>query len=743
MTKRTEEEDVTFRGTPLHVSNRFDAFGEDENGDFLRPLPAKRLAKADQKAKRKPTEKFIRADYSYEYTFDDASSAHGTLKGSKGHKQQPRHRRVDLAVELEKLSVDDLKLALARLPEDASAAQRYIALVEELEHSLLHARQAKFETNAEQWESFNSPYGETSDDVLEFLSHFVATELEPADRSLASRHITSRLIKNVNAPTNASAGFGYRLGAQILFREFAWPLVEAIGPIKASFPKINLASSSSQISSSGSNAGNVNSVPANCVPTVVFIGAQLLANEEDPDARYVALSYALEVLGYAALHGNESLAAEFLARAFVRYHKAHGLNIDPAYTRLSTSVALRVLHDLNKIQERVRKDPAVLKNKTSPHATLFPYIAGLKQLVAHMALLSASPTRAIEIFKLLASTDPALASHLLPLLYTSKVSAYDKTTQQASVQLAKDIAKEMAKLTSGSSSASRSKSSKDNQAPLELTPELEKAISEFLDDHKIDATKLAGTSAASLSGKSKGGKSKNGHHHKHRREAGGCFARFVWRTLLFIAFVYLGIYLYRHYVPAEGKRVINLLLKPYEKHVDTARTFAQPHIDTAISAHNAYLQPHIDTATTYVQPYYDAAYATARPLYDEVVTTSAPYIDLAFKKSAEAASAASDASQKAYIASLPAIYAILDYIRAALAAIGRQADAFGQNVTEFNAKHVAPLVKEHVTPIVNSACDAINPHLEPVQKAVRPYYEAAVKKFFEAGKWIDAHAKLD
>lgn len=769
------------------VKNRFDVFDEDASGDVVRPLPVQRVEKADKTKKRKPTEKFIRADYSYDYEFDESPTQ---TRGTKSHKKQERVKRADLAGLLDTLNVSDLEEVLARQPEDAKPAARFVALIEAVEQHLLHARDQSAASNAEKWASFNTPYGETKDEVLGFLTDFIRNEMSFEEQVVAARYIVKRLLKNVNSATNASAGFGIKLGAQVLFRESAWALVAVIPDIKESLPKIMHSSSSGgNISVKGkssssspqtsnkkdqneASAGNVTSVPSAYIPTVVFIGAQLLANEEDPDARYAALSYGLEVLGYAGLHNKESLAVEYLARAYARYQSKHGNDVDPAYARLSTSVAERALHDLHKIQVSFAKDPASGSNKNSPFHSILPYVSDLNELVLYMGLLSASPSRALGLFGK-ASSHSSSASKVLTRLTPDRISQYDTMTKKTITQLAKDLVDDLSR-----HYAAANKGSKSKQGPalVTFTDSVEAKTVQFADAHKVDSSKLSAASGGDSSSPKSGARRHNNHasygNGRHRKSGGCC--SFLFKIFITIAVIYVGIHIWQHHM-TEPRRVIGQLLKPYQHHIDAV----QPHVDSAVKIGNdalqaatdfhkaniqphidTHIQPHIDTATQYVQPHIDTATEFVRPHYETAVKAAEPHWETA---KVQAASLSEKAVAFFHAQIVPLFWQLVEIIRANLALLGKKLDEMGnpwtQHIQPFYAKNVAPIWPNHVLPAYNqyaaphynahvaphvkTVCDAVSPHYNTAVAAIHPYWQLLHVKLDEFGHWLDDRLHLD
>lgn len=711
--------------------------------------------------KRKPTEKSIRSDFSYEYDFDSYSSQ---PKTAKAHKKQDRVKHADLAGLLDRLTVDELNEVLAR--QSSSPSERFNAMIEAIEQHLANAREQPTSNNAEKWASFNTPYGETKDDVLIFLMDFVRDSMPYEQQLLSARYIVKRLLKNVNSSTHTSAGFGLKLGAQVLFRESAWALVAVIPDIKDVLPKVSASTGGGSKPKSGSagdaSVGSVTSVPSAYIPTVVFIGAQLLANEEDSDARYAALSYGLEVLGYAALHNKETLAVEFLARAFARYQSKHGREVDPAYARLSTAVAERALHDLHKIQSTLAKDPSASANKNAPHHAICPYVVDMSEVILYMGLLSASPSRALGLFAKASSHTPS-AANVLCRLTPAQLKAYDSMTQKTAAHLAKDLVEDLGKHHKGNKS-------KSGPAHVTYTTSVEDAILQYARDNNVDASKVGG-SAASAGEKSNSKRGRDSHHsyndgRRHRRSRGGCCS-FLFKVLIFFAVVYFGLYVWRHHMH-EPRRVANIFLKPYQGHIDkavkaggdavkTATDFhkanIQPHIDT-------HVQPHIDTATDFLRPHYDTVVAAAQPHWDTAVAAAEPHWETA-KVHATTLSEKAIAFFHAQV--VPAYHHFMEAARVQFTLLGKKIDAMGhpwydnlkpfydthvapiwpKHVLPFYKEHVAPHYNAHVAPHVKTACDALTPHYNTAIAFVRPYWNILVEKFYALGDLIDEHGKLD
>lgn len=710
--------------------------------------------------KRKPTEKSIRSDFSYDYDFDSHSTQ---PKTAKTHKKQERVKRADLASLLDNLMVDELNEVLAR--QSSSPSERFNAMIEAIEQRLSNAREQQTSSNAEKWASFNTPYGETKDDVLIFLMDYVRDSMPYEEQLLSARYIVKRLLKNVNTSTNASAAFGIKLGAQVLFRESAWALVAVIPDIKDVLPKVSASTGGSKPKSghgTEASAGSVTSVPSAYIPTVVFIGAQLLANEGDPDARYAALSYGLEVLGYAALHNKESLAVEFLARAFARYQSKHGREVDPAYARLSTAVAERALHDLNKIQASFAKDPSSGANKNSPYHAIMPYTVDLSELILYMGLLSAAPSRALGLFAKASSYTPS-AANVLVRLTPAQLKAYDAMTQKAAPQLAKDLVEDLGKHHKGGKS-------KGGPAHVTYTTSVEDAILQYASEYNVDASKVGGSSASAgeKSYSKRGRESHNvyneGRH--HRRSRGGCCS-FLFKLAIFFAVVYFGLYVWRHHMH-EPRRVANIYLKPYQSHIDKAVTVGNDAVKAATDFHTANIQPHIDThvqphidaATEFLRPHYDTAVAAAQPHWDTAVAAAEPHWETA-KVHATTLSEKAIAFFHQHV--VPAYHQFMAVARAQLTVLGKKIDTMGhpwydnlkpfyedhvapiwpKHVLPFYKEHIAPHYNAHVAPHVKTACDAMTPHYNTAIAFVRPYWNILVEKFYALGDLIDEHGKLD
>jgi hypothetical protein len=699
-----EKEEETFQqtaftGARIKVVNQFAALSEDfESIEVERPLPQGRARGQNGGGAKRRAEKFIRADYTYEYDFEESP---GSKSSAKGHKKQTSLVRSDLSGLMDTLTSEKLEAAMSRVVGDANATTRFQMLVEALEQHLLRARPLVYNTNEEEWMSFNAPIGEASEEVVEYIATFVATELQSTEQQTTSaQYLVRRLLENTRNPTNASAGFGLRLAAQVLFRDNAWALIACFPLIKGALPKVS----------------NVHTIPESDLDVILFIGAQLLANR-DEDAPYAALAYALEILGYTALQKKNAMCVDFLARAYARYAKTYGEQVDPCHTRLSTSVAERCLLDLSKVPTH---------NVAPALAPLVPLVTPLKRLLLHMGLLSASEERVFVLFqKTVALRELALCAHTLARYSPATLQPYDQASQRSIKRLVRELAHQL---------EGRSKL----PAP---EPELQAPIAAAVEafhlplhlDAKPHSPSQKRSKQASVT-----------HAHGPRRRGGFC--ALLLRLVCFFALLALGTYLWRHHVSPWNKDLFYKLSQPVraatEPHLAKARHWLQPHLDatlTAVQPHfataRAALQPHLDATLAAVTPHYHAALAAVQPHFDSACTASAPLLKLALDKLFLAWALLSQFLQDAYTLAQPHIAQTLSIGRSYATHLGKKLDTLPPQLAALYATHVAPVIDPHL----QTAYQFTRPHLQPICDTVNPYWKLFVAELSNVSALIDKH----
>lgn len=696
---------TAFTGARIQVKNQFAALGDDYEGmEIDRPVPTARARGENRGAKRKAAVKFIQANYTYDYDFSDPKSA---KSGSKTGKKQQSEVRTDLAALTERLTQDNLEMALVRASPDASPSARFQMIVETLEKHFLTAKPLTFANNEEHWISFNSPFGEADPAVIGFLTDFVTTELSQEDQTTCCLYLVQRLIENNRTKANGSFGLGYRLASQVLFREASsWCLFSCFSSLMQAFPRVE----------------NVCVIPDSDLNVVLFIGAQLLANTDD-DAAFAALAYALEILGYTALHKKNVMCLEFLARSFNRFVIVHGKEVDSEYTRLSTAVAKRTLLELSKIN---------LKNegKNSAFKPILPIIAPLKELVLYMGLLSASKDHIINLWRhLVQLREYELGCTVLGRLTRARLGTYDQHAQHSMKALATELGHQLA--------------GHDRRPPVEA--ELVDAVKSFVADFKIDVK--ASQSAKSPSSPSQG-RHKHKATHSHRKRSGSCCG-LVFRLLFYVALVIGSVYFWRHCVSPWHKDIAHALTKNVVEATKPVVEAIQPKYDAAIAAaHPHYVtalqtvQPYCDAAYAVVKPYTDLAYETVKPHFDQACEAATPHLQLAQVKLAEGYARLLVLLQELNVAAQPYMARALAQGRTFATYLGGQIDRLPTVVSQFYATKISPVVTPIIAPHLNTLDEITKPYLDPVCEAVTPYWNILVTQLRVLGQFLDQHLNV-
>ena len=500
------EEEVSYSSGKLKTMYS-EAFGDEDGlAEVLRPMqkPKSKEERRNVSRAQKAKERAIHADYSYQYDFSDTSSPAGSSR-SKGHKTQTKLTRSDLATVLAQLDVEKIKSEMAKSSSASSdQVSQFGALVESLETILLQARDEVPASNADKWASFNTPIGHIDIEVVDFLNDWVEDNLNSEQQTAAANYLITRMLGNIDKPVNASAGYGLKLAAQVLFRKSAWSVLESLDAIKRFLPRV----------------GALHSLPERYAYTVLFIGAQLLANTEDADAAFAGFAFALEILGYAGLYSKNSMCNEFIARSYGRYRKNHPDTIDEYHIRLNGLVAERTLLDLHN----------VTSSKNVAFDALRNHLPGMQELILHMALLSSSDKQITTLFNKVAIHSPHVCAVVLSKLSPESIEKYDNDCKKAVRRLVNDLALQVA--------------GKGPKSLPPLDPELQPAVSALLKRFHAIVSAHASAAASSPSSRNKNGKRGRGedeaHHHRHERYGARrtSFCGRIFRLLLFIGFIY-------------------------------------------------------------------------------------------------------------------------------------------------------------------------------------------------------------
>jgi len=711
-------EDTAFVGTRFKTSTIYtEAFGEDESYlEVNRPIP-KPKPKSETRPKRKAAERFIRADYSYEPYVEESGSSRQV---SRQHKKQSSVLRTDLADLLDKLSVDVLETALTRCDVSASGVDRFGMLVESIESHLHTAKEILYTTNEERWASFNTPYGETDPSVIDFLTNFVQDELSLEQQSICVKTLVRRMLQNASSQYNASKGFGLMLCAQVLFRENSWALIECLDEVKCVLPKVS----------------NVHQVPGNYATVVQFIGAQLLANGDD-DAPYAALSYALEILGYSGLHSKDSMALEFIARAFKRYTEAYGASVDPAYTRLSSAVTERALLELSRITAEQppnkNKDPALARFLS--HKIAEP----LKELILYMGLLSADHHSALLLFRKVGLHSPDLCARVLPRLAHDNIQQYDDACRRTIAQLARDLAPIV-----------EGRHATKDQPPM--NPATKSAAAEFIESFHIEIHEAKDAHKAN-NGQSKRAKHESDLVNTDRRRMRTSFCGRLFKLLVYAALIWASVYYWNHIMSEENKHFIRLLAEPACKATHQFIAFVKPHYDTLLAAVNphyaslcAAAKPHMDAACAAVRPHYEALVDAVKPhlvaFYDAVLHHSLQALAVChtilsdvYDRLCELRVVLVRLLQQAQSVAEPHIRTILSHGHAHLSVVGKQLDVLPSYLASKYTTYVAPHVAELKT--------LLTPYTEPICATISPYWNVFLNYLTKVGEVMDKYGSFE